>query len=84
MSFKDFSTSIAALTVAVKAFLTANIAPAEAPKAKTRAFEASKDFSNSPSCPFILPSGLKPLVLRARSIFILVVPAVAIPLTLQL
>ena len=51
------------------------MAPAEAPKAKTRAFEAASDLSNSPSSPFILPKGaLKPEVSRLR----LLVPLTAL------
>ena len=38
-----------------KAFSTAKIAPADAPKATTRALDASKLLLNSETCPVILP-----------------------------
>ena len=57
ISVRDLSTSIADETIPLRAAETAPIAATDAPKAITRAFEASKDFSNSPSCPLILPKG---------------------------
>ena len=49
MSASFFSTLIEESTIAERAFWNATRAPAEAPKAKTRALEASRAFSNSPN-----------------------------------
>ena len=61
-----------------KAFLTTNIAPAEAPNANTRALAASIDFSNSEAEALILPRGccilltLIPRMLYVRLITLLI------------
>ena len=52
-----FSTSIVEATISLKALPKAYTAPAEAPNAKTRALDASKDLSNSDTFPVILPKG---------------------------
>ena len=55
---KDASTLIVLETSAPKASESLFITATDAPKAKTRALDASKDFLNSVAWPVILPSGL--------------------------
>jgi hypothetical protein len=55
ISASFFSTSTVDVTREDRAFSTAKIAPAEAPKAITRALDASKLLLNSETCPVILP-----------------------------
>ena len=57
MSCKDFCTSIVEVTRALKALSSPKIIPALAPKAITRALEASNDFENSLTFPVIRPRG---------------------------
>ena len=57
ISCKDFCTSMVAPTKALKARWTPKIIPALAPKAITRALDASKDLLNSFTCPVIRPRG---------------------------
>ena len=60
-----FSTSIALVTIPLKAFAIELMTPTAAPKARVRATEASRAFWNSPRSPVIRPSGWrKPLSLR--------------------
>ena len=58
---KDASTLIVLETSAPKASESLFITATEAPKAKTRALDASKDFLNSVAWPVIFPSGLESL-----------------------
>ena len=57
ISANFFSTLTVAFAISRKPAVTAYIAPAEAPKAATRALEAARDLLNSLTLPVILPKG---------------------------